>query len=140
MIDPAKSLRVVLGWQVGITLLLAVLCAFLAGLHGAISALLGGAVAIAGGLVYLWLASPQKTRQTQEPSADMAWDGLTRILKAEGAKVAVIVVLLWLVLANYKEVVMLGFIGTFAVAVMVFSMAVFIRNPVLLETGKNNVN
>ena len=126
-----------MAWQVGMTLLLALLSALLAGLHGAISALLGGAVAVAGSLVYVWLAPKQ---DVQQATADMAWDGLMGILKAEGAKVAVIIALLWLVLATYKEVVMLGFIGTFVIAVMVFSMAVFIRNPVLLETGKNNVN
>lgn len=138
--DPLKSLRTVLFWQSGVTLLLAALCASLAGVHGAISALLGGAVAVAGGVVFLLMAP---ARKKQVPSADMAWDGLSRMLKAEGAKVCVIVALLWLVLANYKEVVMLGFIGTFIVAVIIFSMAIFLRNPARLalpETGKNNVN
>lgn len=70
----------------------------------------------------------------------MAWDGLGRILKAEGAKVLVIVVLLWLVLATYKEVVLVGFIGAFIVAVVIFSMAIFLRNPAQIEAGKQNVN
>jgi len=138
--DPAKALRIALIGQMGMTILLAALSAWLAGVHGAVSALLGGLVAMAGGLVFILLAPPKKT---QAPSADMAWDGLTRMLKAEGAKVAVIVVLLWLVLANYKDVVIIGFIGTFIVAVIIFSMAIFFRNTTLLEipeAGKNNVN
>ncbi|MCX7176622.1 MAG: ATP synthase subunit I [Proteobacteria bacterium] len=126
-----------MGWQVVTTTLLAVVCAWLAGFHGAISALLGGAVAISGGIVFAYLASPQKT-QFENPG--MAWDGLGRILKAEGAKVLVIVVLLWLVLATYKEVVLVGFIGAFIVAVVIFSMAIFLRNPAQIEAGKQNVN
>lgn len=136
--DPAKSLRISLIGQMGMTIFLVALSAWLAGVHGAISALLGGAVAMAGGLAFMLLA-PSKKAQT----ADMAWDSLSRMLKAEGAKVAVIVVLLWLVLANYKEVVIVGFIGTFIVAVIIFSMAIFFRNTTLLEipeAGKNNVN
>lgn len=135
--DIKRPLRIVMGWQLVLTMLLAVLCAWLAGVHGAISALLGGVVAMAGGLAFAWLASAQKIR-SQSPEA--AWDGLTSIFKAEAAKVAVIIVLLWLVLATYKEVVVLGFIGTFILAVITFSMAIFLRNPVSLETGKNHVD
>lgn len=137
MINPAKPLRIVMGWQVVVTMLLVALSAWLIGVHGAVSALLGGAVAIAGGMVFTYLALPQKA-QGQTPG--MAWDGLGRILKAEGAKVLVMVVLLWLVLASYKEVVLVGFIGTFIVAVIIFSMAIFLRNPATLEAGKDNVN
>lgn len=138
--DPVKSLQIALIYQVAITILLAVLSAWLAGVHGVISALLGGLVAMAGSLAFMLLA-PSKSAQTQSP--DMAWDGLSQILKAEGAKVGVIVILLWLVLVVYKEVVILGFIGTFIVAVVIFSMAAFFRNTTLLkipEAGKNNVN
>ena len=137
--DPLKSLRTVLVWQLGVTVLLAGVGVWLAGVHGAVSALLGGMVAMAGGLVFALLAP----RKAQKDAADMAWDGLSRMLKAEGAKVLVIVVLLWLVLVMYKNVVTLGFIGTFIVAVIIFSMAVFFRNSTLLEmpeAGKNNVN
>ena len=123
-----------LSWQVVTTLLLAVIGAWLGGKHGAISALLGGSVAIAGGVVFAYLARPQATHQSPHPG--MAWEGLTRILKAEGAKVLVIVILLWLVLATYKDVVLTGFIGTFIVAVVIFSMAVFLPNPARLEAGK----
>lgn len=137
MIDPAKPLRIVLGWQILVTMLLAGLCAWLAGVHGALSALLGGGVAMAGGFTFALLVRP---RATEIQTSVLAWDGLGRILKAEGAKVIVIVVLLWSVLATYKEVVMLGFIGTFILSVIILSMAIFLRNPASLEAGKNNVN
>ena len=63
----------------------------------------------------------------------MAWDKLGQVLKAEGAKVLVMVVSLWLILMTYKEVVLIGFIGTFILSVIIFSMAIFLRNPMTLE-------
>jgi len=137
MFDSGKPLRIVLVWQVVATMLLAVIGAWLAGLHGAISAMLGGAVAIAGGVVFVLLAKPPKTRS---PDPGIAWDGLARVLKAEGVKVLVIVALLSLVLATYRDVVIVGFIGTFIVAVIIFSMAIFVRNPAQLDSGKQNVD
>ena len=62
--DPVKSLRIALIYQVALTILLMVLSAWLVGVHGAISALLGGLVAMAGGLVFILLA-PLKNAQTQ---------------------------------------------------------------------------
>lgn len=135
--DIRKPLRIVMGWQLVLTMLLAVVSAWLAGVHGAISAFLGGLVAMAGGVAFAWFASSPKT---SSHAAAVAWDGLTRIFKAEAAKVGVIVVLLWLVLATYKQVMVFGFIGSFILSVIVFSMAVFLRNPVALENGKCNVD
>ena len=56
-----------------------------------------------------------------------AGDTLIAALRAEGVKVGVVVVLLWLVLATYGNVVVLAFIGSFIVSVFVFSMAFFVR-------------
>ncbi len=138
-------LRISLAWQLVSTIVLAVAGAWFSGVHGAISSVFGGVVAIAGGLAFAWLAAGQKTPQNlPEASSEAAWNGLTRIFKAEAAKVGVIVVLLWLVLATYKEVLVLWFIGTFILAVIIFSMAIFLRNPVRNpvppETGNNNVD
>lgn len=142
MSAPPKPLRVVFIWQAAASVALAALCGWLVGFHGALSALLGGAVAIAGGLVFAWMLPQQPVQDQVDPAnaEAVAWDGLGKVLKAEGAKVGVIVVLLWLVLAVYKDVMIVGFIGTFILAVIIFSMAVFVRNPVTLETGKNHVN
>ena len=128
----AKPFRIILGWQILATALLAVASGWFAGLPGAASAILGGGVAFAGGLVFILLL-PRRTVATP-------WDSLSALLRAEGAKVGVMVVLLWLVLVFYKEIVMVGFIGTFTLAVIIFSMAIFVRNPVSLETGNNNVD
>jgi ATP synthase protein I len=48
--------------------------------------------------------------------------------------------LLWLVMAVFKKIVVVGFIGTFILAVIIFSMAIFVRNPVSSEMDKNNVD
>lgn len=142
--DPVKSLRIALAWQMVTAIFLALPGGWLAGVHGAVSSLLGGFVAMAGSLVFILLA-PAKNGRTQPQPAGVAWDSLGRMLKAEGAKVGVIVVLLWLVLKVYKEVVVPGFIGTFIVSVIIFSMAAFFRSndAALLkmpEAGKSDVN
>lgn len=139
---PPKPLKVVFIWQVVAIATLAGLCGWLWGLHGAVSAILGGGVALAGGLVYAWMLPSQPASNNIDPTKaeTNAWDGLGKVLKAEAAKIGTIVVLLWLVLRLYKEVVVLGFIGSFILAVIIFSMAVFVRNSATLETGRNHVN
>ena len=58
--DPVRSLNAIMIWQAVATLLLAILGAWLTGVHGAISALLGGAVALAGGIAFKLLAPSSK--------------------------------------------------------------------------------
>jgi hypothetical protein len=48
-------------------------------------------------------------------------------LLAEGVKVALIVLLLWLVLATYDGVVVGAFFGSFFATVLIFAMAFFVR-------------
>jgi ATP synthase protein I len=127
-----RPFYVVFGWQIVATAVLAMVGNWLAGFHGALSAALGGCVALTGGLVFM-LLTPQRAAATP-------WDSLGAALRAEGAKVVVIVIQLWLVMTSYKQVVFGAFIGTFTVAVIIFSMAIFVRNPALLETGRDNVN
>ena len=45
----SKPIRVVLQWQLGVTVALALLAGWLAGMHGALSAALGGAVSLCAG-------------------------------------------------------------------------------------------
>ncbi len=59
--------------------------------------------------------------------AQSAGDVLVGALAAEGVKIGLIVVLLWLVLAWYAEVVVPAFIGSFIATVLIFSMAFFVR-------------
>jgi len=48
-------------------------------------------------------------------------------LRAEGVKIVLLVVLLWLVLATYGEIVALAFFGSFFATVLIFAMAFFVH-------------
>jgi ATP synthase protein I len=91
----------------------------LVGVHGALSAALGGAVSIGAGVASALVATSGK--------ADSAGGVLVTALKAEGVKLGVIAILLWLVLAAYSEVVVPAFLGSFMATVLIFSMAFFVR-------------
>ena len=115
----SKPIRVVLLWQLAVTAALTLLAGMLAGMHGALSAALGGAVSLcAGGLSAVVAA---------KGSAQSAGGILVGALRAEGVKIGLIVILLWLVLATYAEIVMMAFLGSFMATILIFSMAFFVR-------------
>ena len=115
----SKPMRAVVRWQAIATAVMALLGGLLAGIHGAISATLGGLISIVAGLAFALVISLR--------GGESAAGVLGEALLAEAAKIALIVVLLWLVLATYGEVVVVGFIGTFVIAVVIFAMALFVR-------------
>lgn len=115
-----KPIRTVLRWQLLVTAALTVVSAVTVGTHGALSAALGGMVSVCAGLASGIVASLGK--------AESAGGVLIGALRAEGIKIGLIVILLWLVLAAYKNVVMLAFLGTFIVTALTFSMAVVVRD------------
>jgi len=104
------------------TVALALLAGVLAGVHGAVSAALGGAISVCAGWASANVASRGKP--------DSAGGVLVRALKAEGVKFGVIAILLGLVLAAYDEVVVPAFLGSFMATVLIFSMAFFVREHV----------
>ncbi len=114
------QIRAVLKYQAVATLLIAAVIGGIGGLHWGISAVLGGMISLLGGATYgMMLARVGKA------SAETALLGMMR---AEFAKILVIVLLLWLVFAGYEQVFGAGFIGTFIVTTLIFSVAVFIRD------------
>jgi ATP synthase protein I len=115
----SRAIRTVLRWQLLATAALAALAAYLAGPHGALSAALGGLVSFAAGVGFAVVASRGR--------ADDAGSVVVGALRAEGVKIALIVLLLWLVMATYKSVVVLAFFGTFIVATVLFSAAALVR-------------
>lgn len=114
-----KPIRAVLRWQLIATTALTLAGGILAGVDGALSAALGGAVSICAGWASAVVASKGK--------AQSAGDVLVGALAAEGVKIGLIVILLWLVLALYAEVVVPAFLGSFIATVLIFSMAFFVR-------------
>lgn len=115
-----RPIRTVLLWQTIVTAVAAFIAGYFAGVHGAISAVLGGVVSIAAGVAFAIIASLGRARS--------AAGALFAALRAEGVRVLVIVALLWIVFATYKELVALAFIATFIVTVVIFSMAFFVRD------------
>jgi ATP synthase protein I len=90
------------------------------GRHGALSALLGGLINVTAGAVFGWVATRSRKRT--------AGAALVALMRAEAGKVALIVVQLWLVLVQYKQLVLAPFFGTFILTVIFFSMAFFVRD------------
>jgi ATP synthase protein I len=115
----SKPMRAVLRWQLYITVALALVGFGWAGTHGAVSALLGGLIIITAGSVYAIMISGR--------SAKSAGETLRTLVRAEASKIAVIVLQLWLVLTTYRDVVLIFFFAAFFVAVMIFSMALLVR-------------
>ena len=116
----SKPVRTVLVWQVVVTALLAVAAGLLAGFHGAASAALGGSVSLIAGLAFAMVM--------QSSNLQSADGTVIAALRAEAIKIGLAVILLWLVLALYKDVVLIVFIGSFIVSILVFSMAFFVRD------------
>jgi F0F1-type ATP synthase assembly protein I len=114
-----RPARVVLGWQAAATAAIALVAAYLVGAQGALSAALGGAISMIASLVFIAM-----TRGRQVRSAERV---LLTALRAEGAKVVSIIVLLWLVLSWYTQIVTVAFFTAFAVSVIVSSLAFFVR-------------
>jgi len=117
--DLSKPIRTVFRWQLLATAALTLVTGIWAGAHGAFSALLGGSVSVFSGLAAAGVASLGK--------AESAGGVLLVALGAEAVRIGLIVILLWLVLAMYREVVVLVFIGTFTATVLIFAMAFFVR-------------
>jgi ATP synthase protein I len=115
-----KPYVAVLKWQALVTVGLAIASGLLAGVDGALSAVLGGVVNITAGVVYAVVVLASK------PST--AGRALTTMLRAEGSKIVVILAQLWIVLATYKDVVLPAFLAAFVITVLLSSLALFVRD------------
>jgi|tagenome__1003787_1003787.scaffolds.fasta_scaffold18376523_1 ATP synthase protein I len=116
----SKPVRAVLWWQVVLTIFLAAIAGLLTGIHGMASAALGGLVSVTAGLAFALVMQSGRSQ-----SADGT---VIAALRAEAIKIGLAVILLWLVLALYKDVVPIVFIGSFILSILVFSMAFFVRD------------
>ncbi len=115
-----RPVRTVLRWQGLLTAAALALAAYFAGIHGVVSAGLGGMVSMASWLLFAAIATVRKGRTVE--------DVLLSAFKAEAAKIVFIVLALWLVMATYENVVAGIFIGTFIATIAVSSMAFFVSD------------
>src|SRR5205085_8295516 len=104
-----RPIRIVLRWQVIVTVALSLVAGLLWGKDGALSAVLGGAVNIVAGGIYGWRVSRREARTAGEALATM--------FRAEGIKIVLIFAGLILVLRNYGDVVHAAFFMTFVITV-----------------------
>ncbi len=115
----SKPLRTVLRWQFYTTAALALMAGIWAGMHGAFSALLGGFVSWAAGLVFALMVSGGRVRT--------AGATLRILFRAEASKIMLMIFLLWLVLTTYQDVVPVAFFVGFVAAVLVSQAALLVR-------------
>ena len=115
-----KAIRTVLRWQLYATAASMLLAGIWVGLHGAWSALLGGLINLSAGAVFGWVATHSRKATAAE--------AMLALVRAEAAKIMLIVALMWLTLASYKDLVLAPFFGTFVLTVIFFSMAIFVRD------------
>jgi ATP synthase protein I len=115
-----RPLRTVLKWQVYVTAGLALAAGFIWGLDGVVSTLLGGLVNFTAGATYGWMVSRGR--------GAAAGDALRTMIRAEGVKILLIVVQLWLVLSLYKDLVVPGFLFAFVATVLAFAAAFAVRD------------
>jgi len=114
-----KQIRTVLRWQLLATAALTLPAGLLAGAHGALSATLGGAISVCAG----WTSAVVAARGKAQSAGEI----LVGALQAEGVKIGLMMILLGAVLAFYKDVVVVAFLGTFMATAVIFSMAFFVR-------------
>jgi ATP synthase protein I len=115
-----KPYRAVLLSQAVATAAIAAVAALVAGVHGALSATLGGLINVSAGVVYAFVLAVAPPRT--------AGGTIAAMFRAEGAKILVIVALLWLVLSTYRDAVLPAFLVAFVVTVLLSSVALFVRD------------
>ena len=107
-------------WQFFATALIAAIAGWWVGLHGALSALLGGLVNVTAGVVYAVVVGLGR--------GPTAGDTVRTMIRAEAAKITLIVLQLWLVLTTYRDVVAAALIAAFVVTVLVSTTAIVMRD------------
>lgn len=114
----ADSLLRAIRWQLVLTAVLAVACLAWFGLHAGVSAALGGVISMAAAWVFRWLIGRNRSLGLV--------DTMLSMLKAEAAKVAVIIAGLLLSFVLYKDVVAVALVGVFIVTTLMFAGAAFL--------------
>lgn len=114
-----KPIRTVLVWQALATVAIAAVSGVWAGLHAALSAALGGLVTLSSTVVYAFVLGIGRTAT--------AGASVVTMLRAEGAKILVIILQLWLVLTTYRDVVLAALFAAFAITVLLFRTAFLAR-------------
>jgi ATP synthase protein I len=119
-----KPVLIILKWQAIATLAIAVIAGMWIGGHGALSAVLGGVVNASATVVYAFVLRTGLNARGPTP----AGKGLAAMFKAEAAKLLVIVIQLWFVLTQYRDLSAAAFFAAFIVTVLMSSVGLLARN------------
>ena len=115
----SKPIRTVLRWQLYATVLIAAAAGLWAGMHGAVSAVLGGVINQLADLAFALLVSGGGIRT--------AGNTLRTLFRAEAVRILLIVIFLAWVLTSYKDVVHPALFLSFVVSVIVFRAAILVK-------------
>jgi len=119
-----KPVLIILKWQAIATLAIAVIAGVWIGGHGALSAVLGGVVNASATVVYAFVLRIGLNARGPTP----AGKGLAAMFRAEAAKLLVIVIQLWFVLTQYRDLSAVAFFAAFIVTVLLSSVGLLARN------------
>jgi F0F1-type ATP synthase assembly protein I len=115
------------GWQLVATAVVAAIGGWAAGWHGVVSGLLGGIINVSAGIVFAVLAQLGAPRT--------AVGTVHAMIRAETAKITVIVLQLWFVLSIYRDLVHGAFFAAFVVTLLVTQAAILFRDRVRSRTS-----
>lgn len=124
----STPVRATLRWQAGATLGVALVAGVWVGIDGAISAVLGGLITVIAGIAFAIVVSIKNS-----PSAEAT---LVTMFLAEGAKIAAIILLLWVVITAYKDLVGVAFFTAFVITVLLNRVAFWVRSAEAGEPDK----
>jgi F0F1-type ATP synthase assembly protein I len=113
-------MRAALLWQLAATGICATAAGLLGTMHAVVSAALGGAVVICANIGYVLIVSLSAPRT--------AGATIQTLLRAECAKVVLIVLGLWLVFTRYGELVALSLVSTVIVTVLLWPVSLLYRD------------
>jgi len=108
------------GWQLLATAVVAAIAGWVAGWQGALSGILGGIVNVSAGIVFAVLA--------QAGRSPTAAGTVRAMMRAEAAKITLIVLQLWFLLSLYRDMVHAAFFSAFVATVLVTQAAILIRD------------
>ena len=115
-----RPMRAALLWQLAVAGVSAAVAGLFGGEHAAISAALGGTVVILANVAYMLTVSLSAPRT--------AGATIQTLFRAEAVKVALIVLGLWLVFTEYRELVALPLVATLIVAVLLWPVALLYKD------------
>jgi len=112
-------MRTAMRWQIYATAALGLLAAVFFGVHAAVSAVLGGIINQIADFAYAMLVSGNRVRT--------AGNTLRALFRGEAARIVLIVFQMGWVLMSYKDIVHYAFFISFVVSVIVFRMAILVK-------------